>query len=602
VITSTADASNNSLTTGTLSASDIENREQYSASQVSISGGITFGGTSAIFKDNKGTASAQASGSGNPISGVTIGGNTISATPPVAMSASGGQASTTQSAIAQGTITIASGDAASQQVAQTISRDTSAASAALTQQFNDAKRAEIAKGFEAAQTLTTQVGTFLDNRAKEADAIKEKIDAGTATAQEQASYADLATWGAGGAGNLVLTALSGAAGSNVSGSLSGLVQSATVNVLQGLAVQHVKAIADSFSTKTDSQGNPIPNATSETVRFALQALTACAGSAAGGAGDCGGAAMGAATSVVLNNLLSTGTTTATDENGKPLSQEQQQARANLVGTIVAAIAQGAGIDTNAAITAAQIETQNNSLGPYAARVCKPGQADCYSLEQFKRNPDIAGAGMADFIAVLGLTPEEAFRCLTSEEQCAPAADAKARMLKQLAADGAASAQDKARIEGASFGELVVMAGQLKADEAQMAALRQSDPALAERLSQESLAVRSIVYQDAKTNAGDNPVGRLADGVLSAVLSDQQILDMYLANASDRAGESKGALDEALQSGRQKLLAQETAARLAADNQAQQMLASGSPKALVDAYLFKEYYNAAATRETGTGLL
>lgn len=355
VIASTADAANNSLTTGTLTASDIANHEQYRASQVALSGGVTFGNSSAIFKGNDGKATPAATGSGSPIPGVTVGGVTLSAATPVAMSASGSQSSTTASAIAPGTITITSGDAASQNLARTIGRDTSGATNALTQQFTDAKRTEIAKGFEAASLLTQQVGTFLaDKAAQSAKWAQEHPD-------DDPKNNPYATWGAGGSGNLVLTALSGAAGSNVAGSLGSLVQSAAVNVLQGLATQRVKEIADSFSTEQDDNGHPLPNATSETVRSALQALTACAGSAAGGSGQCGGAAMGAAASVVLNNLLSTGTTTATDKDGKPLTLSEQQARSNLVSTIVAAIASGVGLNANAATTAAQIETQNNSI-------------------------------------------------------------------------------------------------------------------------------------------------------------------------------------------------------------------------------------------------
>ena len=111
------------------------------------------------------------------------------------------------------------------------------------------------------------------------------------------------------------------------------------------------------------------------MRAALQAVVGCAGAAAGGSGDCGSAAAGAAASVVLNNLLSTGTSTATDKDGKPLTLEEQQARTNLVASLVAAIANAASADASAATTAAIIETENNAncaqgictiLGPAAS--------------------------------------------------------------------------------------------------------------------------------------------------------------------------------------------------------------------------------------------
>lgn len=87
----------------------------------------------------------------------------------------------------------------------------------------------------------------------------------------------------------MLTAINGAAGSDVGGSLTSLVQGAAVNVLQGLATDQVKQLADALH--------------SEEARAALQGLVGCAGSAAGGSGDCASGAMGAAASVVLNNLL-----------------------------------------------------------------------------------------------------------------------------------------------------------------------------------------------------------------------------------------------------------------------------------------------------------
>jgi hypothetical protein len=54
---------------------------------------------------------------------------------------------------------------------RTISRNTSATGTALTRQFTDARRTEIAQGFEAVRQLTTEVTTFFANRAsEEADA------------------------------------------------------------------------------------------------------------------------------------------------------------------------------------------------------------------------------------------------------------------------------------------------------------------------------------------------------------------------------------------------------------------------------------------------
>ncbi|ROT97421.1 hypothetical protein EB810_06035 [Altererythrobacter sp. FM1] len=196
---------------------------------------------------------------------------------------------------------------------------------------------------------------------------------------EDPATSPFATWGAGGAGNIVLTALNGAASGNVAGSSGGLVQASAVNVLQSLATSEVKDIADDLN--------------SEEARFALQGIVGCAGAAAGGSGDCGSAAMGAATSVVLNNLLDgLGAPRDEDRNhdgvidtaDERLSLKDQQARTDLVATLVTAIAEGAGLDATSANYAARIETQNNanvvSNGKTIIQVAEEGGV---SIEEFK---------------------------------------------------------------------------------------------------------------------------------------------------------------------------------------------------------------------------
>jgi hypothetical protein len=155
--------------------------------------------------------------------------------------------------------------------------------------------------------------------------------------------------------------LNGAAGSNAAGSLGALAQSAAINVLQSLAVSEVKNIADGFANR-DPFGNVTETAQSEAVRSALQAVVGCTGAAAGGSGDCTSGAIGAAASVVFNNVLN-----AIDEpraigpDGRevPQSTKEAQARTNLVATFVAALANGVGVDSAAATNAATIETENN---------------------------------------------------------------------------------------------------------------------------------------------------------------------------------------------------------------------------------------------------
>ena len=170
----TAEAARNQLTTGSLTASALTNRETFSAS--STSGGIGIGAN--VSKDRTGTINTAQNGTA--LSGIHTGIGTISATPPAALSASGSQSSTTNSAIVQGGIIISREGregAESLGVAATISRDTSGANDALTKQFDDAKRTEIAQGFKATRLLVSEVGTFFANRGREEAALRTSAEA-----------------------------------------------------------------------------------------------------------------------------------------------------------------------------------------------------------------------------------------------------------------------------------------------------------------------------------------------------------------------------------------------------------------------------------------
>ena len=94
-IASTAAAARNLLTTGSLSSTDIENRERFSASSLNLGGGIGD-----IGKTTRGDATTGT----DRVPGVSLPGiGNVSATLPSAMSASGRQGSTTASSIAPGT-------------------------------------------------------------------------------------------------------------------------------------------------------------------------------------------------------------------------------------------------------------------------------------------------------------------------------------------------------------------------------------------------------------------------------------------------------------------------------------------------------------------
>ncbi|CAE6732591.1 hemagglutinin repeat-containing protein [Paraburkholderia nemoris] len=325
----------NTLTTATLTHSDIENHAAYDASSLGVSGG--YGGT--IGKDQKGVANNS-----NPVPGSTLpsaGG--LSAAPPVVLGASGDAGSTTNSAISGGAITITDGAKQQQLTGQTaaeavasISRDTTGTTNTIAPIFDKDK---IQAGFDITSQLINQAGTFVSNRAKEADAAKKAANDPNLTpdqraaAQQQADQLS-AEWGPGGSYRQILTALTVAAGGNVTGGMGQFAQSTTVTYLQELGANRVKQIADSL-------GN-------DTARAALHAIVGCAGAAAS-SGSCGAGAMGAAASSVLNSLLG-------PSDG--LTVEQRNARVDAISSLVAGVA-GAGGNASTVSSAAQIETENN---------------------------------------------------------------------------------------------------------------------------------------------------------------------------------------------------------------------------------------------------
>lgn len=156
-----------------------------------------------IGKDQKGTATNV-----NPVGGTTLpssGGASVA--PPVVMSASGDASSTTKSAISGGTIRTTddakqqqlSGQTADEAVAN-VSRDATSAGNALNPIFDKDK---IEAGFDITSQFVNQAGTFVANRAKEADAASAAAKDPNLTpeqraqAQQQADQLN-AEWGPGG--------------------------------------------------------------------------------------------------------------------------------------------------------------------------------------------------------------------------------------------------------------------------------------------------------------------------------------------------------------------------------------------------------------------
>ncbi|VFR42088.1 hemagglutinin-like secreted protein [plant metagenome] len=101
----------NHLSTGTLRVEDIRNHAEYSASQVSVGGGFSFGGgggetagQGGVGQDKHGNVAAG--GNAKPASSVPSDKSGLSMGLPVALSASGSASSTTRSGISEGVIEI----------------------------------------------------------------------------------------------------------------------------------------------------------------------------------------------------------------------------------------------------------------------------------------------------------------------------------------------------------------------------------------------------------------------------------------------------------------------------------------------------------------
>jgi filamentous hemagglutinin len=338
----------NSLTTGTLTHSDIDNHAAYSGSSIGISGG--YGGD--IGKNQKGVADNV-----NPVPGTTLpdaGG--LSMAPPVALGASGDASGTTKSGISGGTITVTddakqqqlTGQTADEAVAS-INRDTGSTQGTIAPIFDKGK---IEAGFDITSQFVNQAGTFVNNRAKEADAATAAASDPKLTPEQRAAAQQKADqlndeWGASGSYRKVLTALTVAAGGNVTGGVGQFAQSATIAYIQELGAHGVKTIADGLDKDS--------TATGESARAALHAIVGCAGAAASSQG-CGAGAMGAAASSVIGSLL--GPTTN-------MSAADREARENLVSSLVAGIAAASGGNAATATGAAQIEVENNQVSVVA---------------------------------------------------------------------------------------------------------------------------------------------------------------------------------------------------------------------------------------------
>ncbi|RBL86188.1 hypothetical protein DDE05_12050, partial [Streptomyces cavourensis] len=340
----------NRVSTGTLVVQDLKNSADYSASQIALGGGYGWGDSKTgvgMGTNSKGEVAGGSKAEAGTKIPTTSGG--VGMGVPVVLGASGSAKSTTDSAISGGVIEIRdeagqlalTGKTAAETIAS-LNRDTSSDTLNALKPIFDKEKIEA--GFAIGAEATRQIGQYLTNRAAEADALKKAMrteNDPARYAELERQYEDVKQWLPGGTYRQFANAILAATGSNVTGAATGIAQSAMVSYLQQQGAAQVGKWVSEGLVKTGSAEHA-----------ALQAIVGCAGAAASGQ-NCAAGATGGAAAVVINALL---------DSTKGKTNEENEARRNLVASLIAGAAAVAGADGIATITNAAIaELDNNTL-------------------------------------------------------------------------------------------------------------------------------------------------------------------------------------------------------------------------------------------------
>ena len=221
VISSTADPSQNSVTTGTLTYSDIQNQSHYSAASNGISVGVGVSNT------GKAIGPGSVGGSGGLV-------------PMISQDENGDQSATTRSAIGAGGITITNGANQTQDVAS-LSRDTTNTNGTVSNtpdvQNILSQQADTMQAAQAAGQVVAQgIGAYADVKRNVALA---SGDQATADAWDEGGTDRVALHVVGGAlmgwlgGGSVFSTVGGAAGAGVSAAFAGKLNSLADSIGDG---------------------------------------------------------------------------------------------------------------------------------------------------------------------------------------------------------------------------------------------------------------------------------------------------------------------------------------------------------------------------------
>ncbi|MFJ2464093.1 hemagglutinin repeat-containing protein [Pseudomonas sp. NPDC087615] len=343
----------NTLSTGTLTTSDVKNKAEYDASSINLSGG--YGGD--IGRDKNGNASATAS-RGGPVVASKDG---VSATTPVVLFASDSSSSTTHSGISGAAVTITNGAKQQELTGQTAEQTIAAINTNVSSDRDGSNKLkpifnaeEIGANFEIVGKFVQNVSQFVEDRAREMDSKKKQADLELAASfdpklSEKAqlahheNYLQLKqqikeigdNWGAGGTYRQIATALVAGISGNVSGSSAQFAQNMVVNYVQ----QQGSSYIGDWVKKGLKEGSP--------THAALHAILGCAGAAASSQ-SCSAGALGGSAASVLAGLFAD-----TDPNETAIERE---AKRNIITSLVTGIA--AMSNPNGAATANNAATAN----------------------------------------------------------------------------------------------------------------------------------------------------------------------------------------------------------------------------------------------------
>ncbi|MFZ4835187.1 hemagglutinin repeat-containing protein [Rouxiella sp. Mn2063] len=335
VIASTAEAANNSLSTGTLGWRDIENKADYKSNTVGISGGYAKGQD-----DNK-----EATHAGGAL--------------PVSINRSGSASGTTYSAIADGTLTVRNQEQQAQDIS-TLSHDTENANGHISKIFDKDKIEQDqafsqALGDAAIQTINN-IGQQMQLNARE-DAYNKL--AGNeqflkASAEEQARMINADPDYIKAQKSFAIGSPFWTAGTAISGALAGLAGGNTSQMLAGGLAPYLALAVKKATTDENNNVNMPANIAGHALAGAVVAYLQ-GGSVAGGAVGAAGGELAA--HAIMAELYPNSTVDS-------LTSEQK-ANISALSTLAGALAGGvAGNSSNAigsGAVAGKVAVENNAL-------------------------------------------------------------------------------------------------------------------------------------------------------------------------------------------------------------------------------------------------